>query len=263
MPESVSETTSGDRPETFAALKSLIERARPVAGTALHNAKDTSYYPQAKTLMDDADELWGTAMESGVDDADGLTMGWPILQRYLAIIHWPENMMFVSHHNRASYFIDIREVSALEFQRFCDAENWRIPPGLIANYDSAVNVTYYDALAYLARAPISKSLPTQEQWDAATKVVSSPSEEEGGDSLVRLTGQVYEWIYSEKTAGAVAEELFGESMPYIVWRYDNTEITVTGTKTMLYEAFDKNIGFRGVIQLPETFEDAQVWINSK
>ena len=110
--------------------------------------------------MDDADERKET-VDITVDDRDGLKLGWPVLQRYLSILKWQEDMIFIQEGDRGGFFIDYREVSASEFIGFCNEQNWRQPTGARSGQHPIVNITYYDALMYLSTRNQSKKLPTK------------------------------------------------------------------------------------------------------
>lgn len=69
------------------------------------------------------------------------------------------------------FYIDLTEVSNEDYQQFCMATGWPLPPGYQRGQPGhpVVNVTIADALAYAAWA--GKRLPTEREWQKAARGV--------------------------------------------------------------------------------------------
>lgn len=133
-----------------------------------------------KVYLLESDEWWKAS--KGFEETNlrsALDAGWQALYRLLAIIQWPEGMVFippgevqVKHDGSVerlmvgAFFIDRELVSATDFQEFCEKDTpWPWPNEYteLTETPSMTAVNYYDALAYASSHSLAKRLPTEGQ----------------------------------------------------------------------------------------------------
>lgn len=186
VPSRVRSTEPGSG-EVFAALASVVERARIAAKNAARSA-EPARAKWANAWLLDAEAWWdGALAEVETRPAMAIDSGWDALHRYLAVCLEPEGMMYVPPGEATlvarggemstvalqGFFIDEKPVDPAAFSRFCqNGEFWRWPPdqaqGLLMGY-----VTYYDAQAFAASQSPPKKLPTAPQWTRAVEAAKA------------------------------------------------------------------------------------------
>lgn len=285
--------------ERFIVMSQLFDRARQKAGAELLRYDDGSQREAAQSLMNDADG-WRASAEAlaDADAAGALEMGWNALYRYTALILRVDGMLFVpSGSNEAGeeaaadetarlggFLIDERPVTAREFALFARENDWRSTPEILgASAAPVVNVTYYDAVAYAAaRAPAAR-IPTDAQWQAAVReadsesilnmpeasddeAVAEPDDEPGAvNSGYAVYPGLREW--TRDSAAGFGGSLVGNAVPTFrssmttqQLRTDESMKFAPERGTALYETRSPYVGFRCVIELPDTLDELAAFL---
>ena len=252
-------------PDTFLEMKTLVLRSRILAEVAPNNMQNRPDRDYAEILFEQADDRWELVKDT-TDSADGLATSWYVLHRYLAVIHWPEGMTFIPEQSGAAgvqgsaFFVDQNAVTGFHFAGFSRNSEWRMPPGASSTSTPVTNVTYYDALAYLASQSAPRQLPTVSQWNRAVHATVEISGDEAASApLVPLViPMVYEWT---RATGSSMEPAFKAPMPVMIWERDSAGNLSTRPETLAYGKYLREVGFRGVIELPSMLKDAQAWLD--
>ncbi|MCH7959210.1 MAG: protein kinase [Candidatus Hydrogenedentes bacterium] len=126
----------------------------------------------------ESDQSWTTAKDFEESNLRlAMDAGWQALYRLLAIIVWPEGMVFIppgevpvrkdvgslDRVTVGAFFIDQELVSVTAFQEFCRKAPW--PQVYADSMETPVvtEIAYYDALAYASSQDLPKRVPTEAQ----------------------------------------------------------------------------------------------------
>lgn len=289
-------TTSVDpntpEPDSFSQMRQIIQKAK---GKANKQADS----PRKAELLEQANTLWANAVNLDQPE-EAMAEGWAALHRYLALAYWPSGMDFIPegkvyfksngqslNATLPAFFIDLHEITVGQFKSFSDHEGWRVHPDAksLQAFDTMGFVTYYDATAYLNTRIPFKQLPTEAQLTHAITTTKdrilnykpppppAPEDDSEEDSLddefqelpmvhpTWVLGNFYEWTRMENTA-ATPEELITTSASIMSANIHQESYTLGPSNTASYLDYQRNIGFRGVVEMPTTLAQAQAWISN-
>lgn len=180
--------------QQFALLAARVERAS-------RKLPDLSGDPQRQAVLEEGRDLWSKAQRANEAQSPlAVSLGLDALQRFVAVLAWPDGMVFVPpgpvpepdaerapNPESEGFFIGATEVPVGAYNAFlaeqaANGAPWTAPPGFDAGQAElpVTNVSFYDAQAYAAS--VGAQLPTETQWArAAYGAPGAPSAYPWGD----------------------------------------------------------------------------------
>ncbi|PCJ59172.1 MAG: hypothetical protein COA73_09270 [Candidatus Hydrogenedentota bacterium] len=257
--------------ETTALMLRLVDRAHTSAFNVVDKFPEDEGDPVLGDLYSEGNSFWTLAQsEEETDEAKTMEAGWKALHRFLAIAYWPQGMAFVpegSGESTPAFLIDTHEVTVGAFADFTRSDTgWRWPREVDATMrdQPMTYVTYYDALAFAAHGEPSRRLPTSSHW---IRAMSAGVDEEGvlrwnamADSSSKAVhaygARLFEWTCT-LDSGEQSTPGFYDEMIIVGGSFDTMDSFVPGsTRKLLYQNFAPHVGFRCVLAMPSTLEEA-------
>ena len=278
----------------FAQWTSVAEAARARADAVQRQEEDADWRTLLEQRIAAGDTLWELSeSQRGKDEAESLRLARNAVHYYLAVVRTPQGMLFIPPGQVAvqsaggeqtqtvdAFCVDEEPVTVGAFYAFCEKQDWRWPSGVQAADSTRpmTNVTYYDAAAFAALSKKEGRLPTSAEWTRATEyavanelLAQLPSgerdetiedDETDAEEILtplKLISGGYEWTSTVRgggtpdfrklmvvRGGAVSEE----------GKYTELPPGLT-----LYEGRAPNLGFRCVVSMPATIDEAQKWLD--
>ena len=282
--------------QQFAALAARMESLQARASDAKVDYSEDQQSRIIDEILALGRELWAEADSlSGVDPISALELGWDAAACFIAVAHWPADMVFVppsgaGEPRAGGAFIDGRPVTIGEFGAFAAAQGWPWPSGAFREPADApmTGAAYFDAQAYLASTSPARQLPTASDlsraFDAAAEdnavrefgaepASDEVAQAESADSdaarptriayeYVYVPGQLYgvatwyEWTSSINYPGNTEGPMFGDDVLSVGARWTSSDtLVVTRDQAWRYEWSDESLGFRGKIDLPRSIAE--------
>jgi tRNA A-37 threonylcarbamoyl transferase component Bud32 len=282
--------------QQFAALAARMESLQARAGEAKVDYSEDQQSRIIDGILALGRDLWAESESLARNDpSSALQVGWDAAACFLAVAHWPADMVFVPPSGpgepRASgAFVDVRPVTIGEFETFAAAQSWPWPSNAFREPTDApmTGAAYFDAQAYLASASPARQLPSAFELaralDAAAvgKAVQEFGAEPATDESAlaesddpdaprptriayeqlyvpgRLYGVAiwYEWTSSIDYRGSTEAPMFGDDVLTVAARWTVSDtLVVTRDQAWRYEWSNESLGFRGKVDLPRSIEE--------
>ena len=269
----------------FDALAEWVRRARDAAQARSANAEGP-----LRAAFTEGERIWRTAEEMAATDKDAaVAPAENALRCYLAVLSWPEGMVFVppgvaktgaGEVTVPPFFIDETEVTAGQYRQFCDRVEggwlYPVPDDYPQEWPIAM-VSFYDARAFAAWK--GKLLPTEAQWAWAACGASetpypwgvnwepgacnagglnNPDMPAPVKSFSRditrtrcwdMAGNVSEWTRTP-FGGKEAAPDFGVEMTVRGGNFSTVETALSKSFSLPFEQANPQLGFRCVVEIP-------------